>query len=51
MVGLMKERKMLERIKEKRLRKFIYQMEKLDQKNVDEMVIRRHPSAYKENLS
>jgi flagellar FliJ protein len=51
LVGLMKERKMLERIKEKRLRKFIYQMEKSDQKNVDEMVIRRVPSAYKENLS
>jgi flagellar FliJ protein len=51
LVGLMKERKMLERIKEKRLRKFIYQMEKLDQKNVDEMVIRRVPSAYKENRS
>jgi flagellar FliJ protein len=51
LVGLMKERKMLERIKEKRLRKFIYQLEKLDQKNVDEMVIRQVPSAYKENIS
>jgi flagellar FliJ protein len=51
LVGLMKERKVLERIKEKRLRKFIYQMEKLDQKDVDEMVVRRVPSAYKENLS
>ena len=51
LVGLMKERKMLEKIKEKRLRKFIYQMEKLDQKDVDEMVIIRVPSAYKENIS
>jgi flagellar FliJ protein len=51
LVGLMKERKMLERIKEKRLRKFVYQMEKLDQKKVDEMVISRVPSAYKENPS
>ena len=51
LVGLMKERKMLERIKEKRLKKFIYQLEKLDQKNVDEMVIRQVPAAYKENIS
>ena len=51
LVGLMKERKVLEKIKEKRLKKFVVQMEKSDQKSVDEMFIRQHLSAHKENSS
>jgi flagellar FliJ protein len=42
LIGLMKERKILEKIKEKRLKKFLDQMEKLEQKNVDEMVVQKY---------
>ncbi len=48
LMGFVKERKMLERLKEKRLKKFIALMEKLDQKNIDEIVIQKfHPTAGK----
>lgn len=51
LIGLMKERKMLERLKEKRFKKFSYQMEKWVQKSVDEMVIQRHRSSSKEDYA
>ena len=45
LIKLVKERKMFERLKEKQWKRFQYQMEKLDQKNNDDMVITRyHPS-------
>jgi flagellar FliJ protein len=44
LIGLMKERKMLEKIKGRRLRKFLDQMEKSEQKKVDEMVIQKYPN-------
>ncbi len=47
LIGLMKERKMLERLKEKRLKKCAYQMEKLDQKANDEAVITQYRSDQK----
>ncbi len=37
---IIKERKILERLKEKRLKRFIYQEEKYEQKLLDEFVIR-----------
>ena len=40
LVGLMKEKKMLNRLKEKRFRRYLYQTEKQDQKNLDEMALR-----------
>jgi len=42
LTGLMRERKILEKLKEKEFKKFLYQMEKLDQKAMDEMVIQSH---------
>ena len=47
LIGLMKEKKMLERLKEKRLKKFAYQMAKLDQKANDEAVITQYRSDQK----
>jgi flagellar FliJ protein len=51
LIQLMKERKMFERLREKQWKRFQYQMEKLDQKNSDEMVITRYRSTPKVNLS
>jgi flagellar export protein FliJ len=42
LIGFMKETKMLEKLKEKDLRDFAVQMEKTDQKKIDEMVVMRH---------
>jgi flagellar export protein FliJ len=50
LVSLMRERKTLEKIKEKRLKKFLYQMEKLEQKQVDEMVIQRYQTGPKDEI-
>jgi flagellar protein FliJ len=50
LIGLMKERKILESLKEKKLKKFTYELEKLDQKNMDEMVIQKHQTTPKEDL-
>jgi flagellar protein FliJ len=50
LIGLMKERKILETLKEKKLKRFVDEMEKLDQKNVDEMVIQRYKIAAKEEV-
>jgi flagellar export protein FliJ len=50
LVSLMRERKTLEKIKEKRLKKFLYQMEKLEQKQVDEMVIQRYQTGHKDEV-
>ena len=41
LIGLIKERKILEKIRERRFKKFISQMEKLDQKNMDERVLQQ----------
>ena len=51
LIQLMKERKMFERLREKQWKRFQYQMEKLDQKNSDEMVITRYRSSPKVSLS
>ena len=51
LIGLMKARKKLEKLKEKRFKIFIYQMEKMDQKNIDEIFVRQYPSTFEENLS
>jgi flagellar FliJ protein len=50
LVGFMKERKILEKVKEKRLKKFITLMEKLDQRNIDEIVIQKSSSLPAKNL-
>jgi flagellar export protein FliJ len=50
LIGLMKERKILESLKEKKLKKFTYELGKLDQKNMDEMVIQKHQTTPKEDL-
>jgi len=42
LTGFMRERKILEKLREKGFKKFLYQMEKLDQKAMDEMVIQSH---------
>jgi flagellar protein FliJ len=47
LTGLMKERKMLERLKEKKLRKYSTQMEKLAQKANDELVTTHYRSDQK----
>ena len=47
LIRLMKERKMFERLKEKQWKRFQSQIEKLDQKNNDEMVITRYRPAPK----
>ena len=41
LIGFMRETKILDRVKEKDLRKFTDQMEKSDQKKIDEMVVMR----------
>ena len=51
LIKLMRERKMFERLKEKQWKTFQYEMEKLDQKNNDEMVITRYRSSPKLSLS
>ena len=51
LIQLMKERKMFERLKEKQWKRFQSRMEKLDQKNNDEMVITRYRPAPNLNLS
>ena len=51
LIQLMKERKMFERLREKQWKRFQYQMEKLDQKNSDEMVITRYRSTPNVKLS
>ena len=51
LIQLMKERKMFERLKEKQWKRFRSQVEKLDQKNSDEMVITRFRSSPNVNLS
>jgi flagellar FliJ protein len=51
LIQLMKERKMFERLKEKQWKRFQSQVEKLDQKNSDEMVISRFRSSRSVNLS
>jgi len=49
LIVLMKERKVLEKIKEKRFKKFISQMEKLEQKSNDEMVVMKYRPTPKED--
>jgi flagellar FliJ protein len=51
LIQLMKERKMFERLKEKQWKKFQSQVERLDQKNSDEMVITRYRPSPNLNLS
>jgi flagellar FliJ protein len=51
LIQLMKERKMFERLKEKQWKRFQSRVEKLDQKNSDEMVISRFRSSRSVNLS
>ena len=51
LIGFMKERKMFERLKEKKFEKFSYQASKRDQKQMDEMAIRKHLFPAKEDLS
>lgn len=48
LVGLIKEKKTLNRLKEKRFKRYVYQMEKQDQKNMDEMAIRSRRSLSEE---
>jgi flagellar FliJ protein len=50
LIGFMKERKMFERLKEKKFEKFSYQVSKRDQKQMDEMAIRQHLFPPKEDL-
>jgi len=50
LTGFMRERKMLERLKEKGLKTFTGKMEKLEQKNADEMVLQRRCSTGKREL-
>jgi flagellar protein FliJ len=42
LIALSKARKILERLKEKKLKSYVYQMDKLEQKTVDEGVILKH---------
>jgi flagellar FliJ protein len=51
LIQLMKERKMFERLKEKQWKKFQSQVERLDLKNSDEMVITRYRPSPNLNLS
>lgn len=51
LIGFMKERKMLEKLKEKRFKKFNTLMEKLEQKGVDEMVIQKRGKSLNESRS
>lgn len=47
LIGLMKERKILEKIKERRLRKFFKEMEKKEQDKMDEWFVERSPTFQK----
>ena len=51
LIAFTKQRKILEKLKEKRLKKFIYQAEKEDQIKNDERAIRRYQSSPKVNFS
>ena len=51
LISLMKERKMFERLKEKQWQRFQYQMDRQDQKTIDEMVITRYHPPSKPELS
>ena len=44
LIGLIRERKMLGKLREKSFKKFIYQLEKSDQKKIDELVLRGYPN-------
>jgi flagellar FliJ protein len=50
LIAFTKERKILEKLKEKRLKKFLYQVEKEDQIKNDERAIRRYQSSPKVNF-
>lgn len=45
LIGFMRETKILDRVKEKDLRKFTDEMEKSDQKKIDEIVVMRRSSS------
>lgn len=51
LIAFTKERKILEKLKEKRLKKYMYQLEKEDQIKNDERAIRRYQSSPKVNFS
>jgi flagellar FliJ protein len=51
LIAFTKERKILEKLKEKRLKKYMYQLEKEDQIKNDERAIRRYQSSPKANFS
>jgi flagellar FliJ protein len=51
LIAFTKERKILEKLKEKRLKKYMYQLEKEDQIKNDERTIRRYQSSPKVNFS
>jgi flagellar FliJ protein len=51
LVGLTKQRKILERLKEKRLKKFMYQSEQEERSKNDERVISRYRSSPKVTFS
>jgi flagellar FliJ protein len=51
LIGLMKERKMFERLKEKQWQRFIEQTNRQDQKTLDEMVLTRYHPPSKPELS
>jgi flagellar FliJ protein len=51
LIAFTKQRKILEKLKEKRLKKFKYQLEKEDQIKNDERAIRRYQSSPKVNFS
>jgi flagellar FliJ protein len=50
LTGFLKERKMLERLREKGFKVFAETMRKLDQKNADELVLQRRRSSGKREL-
>lgn len=51
LIAVMKERKILERLKAKKFKSFLSQAEKLDQAINDEMVTMRYPSKRKVDQS
>jgi flagellar FliJ protein len=51
LISFTKQRKILEKLREKRLKKFIYQAEQEDQIKNDERTIRRYQSSPKVNFS
>jgi flagellar FliJ protein len=50
LIAFTKQRKILEKLKEKRLKKFMYQLEREDRTKNDERVISRHQSTPKVNF-